>query len=126
LASLLKWRRNEWRRGIAVVAGGIVLAAGTACAGGRQVGKAEAQEAARPAPAEARYDVALDSVARILAGLPPDDPSAFAHVVGGTPWQQYRGEFDRTWSHSEQGRFAEMRKWRDSEIGTAEAPFRRP
>ncbi len=122
MAKHLNRRHGEWWHGGVAVAGGLLTLLVFACAGGRQPAKAQAQEVARPAPTRPAYDVALDSEARILAGLPPDDPSAFAHVVDGAPWQQYRAEFDRTWSQAAAGRFAGMRKWRDAEIGTAAEP----
>ena len=93
----------------------VVALPGCGGAAGGRAGAAVKQDAPPARPAIA-YDHDLTDVARVLAGLDPEDAQRFAAVTSRPAWKAHKAAFDTNWSQIEQQRFTVMRAWRDREL----------
>jgi hypothetical protein len=71
--------------------------------------------AARPALAQAGPDPRLDSVARLLAGLPPTRPE-HAALANTASWKEHSRALQESWARVRDGQRAAMVAWRATEL----------
>jgi hypothetical protein len=82
------------------------------------VGDTSAATLSPPAAAAVAADTRVDSVARLLAGLPPTS-SAYAAIADTVEWQEHRDQVQAGWAKVKQGRGGMMARWRDGAIRSA-------
>jgi len=72
------------------------------------------------APSPARqgavpYDRGLTDVARLLAGLAPEQADRLSGVVNQPAWQEWKREFDADWTRATAERFNLSYSWSDEQ-----------
>jgi hypothetical protein len=75
-------------------------------------GAAAAQQGRVPA---AQFDPLLDSVSRLVAGMPPSDPG-YAELARRPSWKEHSRALQASWSQVRDGQLAALSKWRRAEI----------
>ncbi len=70
-----------------------------------------------PQPAVAQTDIRLDSIARLLAGLPPTHPD-HAKLAATTAWKEHSRVLQASWARVRDGQRAALVTWRKTELPT--------
>ncbi len=98
----------------------LILAAAVSATACRQPAAAGAgPDGAAPPLGTSPYDVETTDIARVLGGMRPVRPDAFASLLEKPAWQAYETEARSRWSVAWSARFEPVRRWAGVELKAA-------